>query len=288
MFLGIILQKIADLTGGLSPATAEGLSRSISFFCWSVLRLRRRTVTENLRTAVAGGLALPLGIEGTARRAYDHIAMTAIEFLRGSRHDWSSGVEIAGENHIAGALSGGRGVYLLCAHQGNWEVHGAALSRLIRPAHILVKKVGSDQVNSFVLGMRRRNGFRDIERAKKGDAVRVILRALSAGDMVAFVMDQTRPGEPLVPFFGVPARTNTGLASLWRRHQAPVVPCWIERLEFGRHRLHFLPALDLSSNITSDAKTDIMETTRRFNEVLESIIGQRPEQYFWMHRRWKQ
>ncbi|NDE14829.1 hypothetical protein EBZ80_07870 [bacterium] len=287
MFPGLILQKIADRTGRLSPAGAESLALTLSAFFWSVLRLRRRTVVKNLQTAAAGGLDLPLGVEGTARKVYDHVAMTVVEFLRGSRHDWVSGVELAGEEHIRAALAAGRGAYLLCAHQGNWEVHGAALSRLIRPAHILVKKVGSDSVNEFVLGMRRKNGFLDIGRARKGDAVRTILRALSAGDMVAFVMDQTRPGEPMLPFFVVPARTNTGLAALWRRHEAPVVPCWIERLGFGRHRLHFMPALDLTLATTSDAKTDIMEATRVFNEVLEGIIRQRPEQYFWMHRRWK-
>lgn len=281
----LILETIADGTSRVPPRAAEALARFFGMFFWHVLRLRRRIVIENLRTAEAGGLRLPGGVHATARKVYEHVAMTTMEFLRGKRHDWVAGVELDGVHHVNEALAAGRGVYLLCAHQGNWEVHGAALSRLIRPAHILVKKVGPDAVNEFVLGMRRRNGFRDIERARKGDAVRTILRALAAGEMVAFVMDQTRPGEPMVPFFGKPARTNTGLASLWRRHEAPVVPCWIERLSFGRHRLHFLPPVEIAT--TSDAKADIMEATRKFNGVLEEIIQQKPDQYFWMHRRWK-
>lgn len=285
MAASFILNRLADGAGRLSPKAAERFAMILAGFCWSVLRVRRRTVISNMHIAAAGGLDFPLGIENTARLAFDQMAQTAVEFLRGRRHPWTDGVELSGREHIDAALSLGKGAYLLCAHQGNWEALGAALSKFIRPAHILVKPVGSRKVNDFVLGIRRSNGFRDIDRSRRGDGVRAILQALARGEMIAFVLDQTRPGEPRLPFFGTPAKTNTGLASLWRRHQAPVVPCWIERLGFGRHRLHFLPAVEI--NATSDAKTDIIKATIDFNLVLEGIIRQKPEQYFWMHRRWK-
>lgn len=280
-----ILNRLADGAGRLSPHSAELAAKVLAAFCWSVLRLRRRTVISNMRIAAAGGLQFPQGIEVTARRAFDHMAQTVVEFLRGRRHPWTEGVDLSGREHIDAALALGRGAYVLCAHQGNWEVFGAALSNLIRPAHILVKPVGSAGVNDFILGIRRNNGFRDIDRSGRGNGVRTILRTLAAGEMVVFVLDQTRPGEPRVPFFGAPAKTNTGLASLWRRHQAPVVPCWIERLAFGRHLVHFMPAIEITA--TSDAKADIIKATCDFNLVLEGIIRQKPEQYFWMHRRWK-
>jgi KDO2-lipid IV(A) lauroyltransferase len=136
--------------------------------------------------------------------------------------------------------------------------------------------------------MRRRNGFLDIQRTGKGDGVRAILKRLAAGEMIGFVLDQSRPGEPRLPFFGKPASTNTGLAALWLRRPAPVVPCWIERVGFGQHRLHVLPALEMKpSGSAKQNGIEIMETSRFFNTVLESMIAQRPEQYLWMHRRWK-
>ncbi len=285
MISSFILDKLADGAGRLSPRAAQRLAHALAWFCWSVLRLRRRTVIANLHIAAAGGLEFPLGIENTARRTFDHLAQTAVEFLRGRRHPWIDGVDLSGREHLDAALSVEKGVYLLCAHQGNWEALGAALSKLIRPAHVLVKPVGSPKVNEFVLGIRRINGFRDIERRRSGDGVRTILRALGGGEMIVFVLDQTRPGEPRLPFFGTPAKTNTGLASLWRRHPAPVIPCWIERLGFGRHRIHFLPPVEI--NATADAKADIIKATSDFNLVLEGIIRQKPEQYFWAHRRWK-
>lgn len=288
-----ILDRLADGLGRISPKAAERLSIILAAFCWMVLRQRRKVVLANMHIAASGGLKFPLGIRASARLAFDHMAMTAVEFMRGQRYPWVDGVELAGREHIDVALAEGRGVFILCAHHGNWEVCGAALSRLVRPAHILVKPIGSPRVNQFVLEIRRLNGFRDIDRTRKGDGVRAILRGLAANEMVAFVLDQTRPGEPRLPFFGAPAQTNTGLAALWRRHRAPIVPCWIERLSFGKHRLHFRAALKIEEGLVLEKsatlipKADIMEVTSLFNLEIESMIRQKPEQYFWMHRRWK-
>lgn len=294
-----VLEIFARLAGYLPDAVAEWLAGLVGSLAWHLMPSRRAVACQNIKIAVDHGLTVPLGIEQTARESFRHTAMTVVEFLRGFRHPWAKNTVVEGRANIDAALAGRRGVYLLVAHHGNWEACGASFSRLVAPAHILVKKVGSPSVNEFVLRLRRANGFLDISRVRKGDGVRAILKALGAGEMVAFVMDQSRPGEPKIPFFGVPAKSNTGLAAIWLRHPAPVVPAWIERLSFGRHRLHFLPPLDLSEfgtrcdvpnapgKIKATGQETIVELTRIFNRTIENLIRQKPEQYFWLHRRWK-
>ena len=99
---------------------------------------------------------------------------------------------------------------------GNWEAMGAAWA-LVTPAHVLVKKVGSSSVDRFVSELRDRNGFLTVKRKKKGDGFSAIRDVLARGEIVGFVMDQARPGEPKLPFFGRPAKTNTSFAAIWRQ-----------------------------------------------------------------------
>lgn len=303
----MILEIVARLVGYLPASTAEHLAKALGDLCWLALPSRRAVVRRNLSIA-ASSIATShivlcdkpsVDIERTARESFRHTAMTLIEFLRGYRHPWSDATTIEGREFIDAALAENRGAYILVAHQGNWEACGATLSKQIRPAHALVKKVGGQAMNAFVLRMRRANGFKPIDRTRKGDGVRAIIRALAAGEMAVFVMDQSRPGEPKIPFFGVSAHSNTGLATLWLRHPAPIVPIWMERISFGRHRLHILPQLALnhvynrqSGSVDNDnsgqaKKAAIIAITQQFNETLESLISQKPEQYFWLHRRWK-
>ena len=98
-------------------------------------------------------------------------------------------------------------------------------------------------------------------------------------------MDQSRPGNPYLEFFGQPARTNTSFAAIWRRCPAPIIPGYIVRHEFGRHTVHFLPEVTLDQ--TENEEEDILRHSRIMNGVIEGVVRQHPEQYFWMHNRWK-
>lgn len=97
-------------------------------------------------------------------------------------------------------------------------------------------------------------------------------------------MDQSRPGEPRLPFFGKPAKTNTGLATIWRRTQAPILPAFIRRVDVNRHVVTILPPVCMSFKSDSE---DMTVASAHFNEKMESMIRQAPEQYFWLHNRWK-
>ena len=98
-------------------------------------------------------------------------------------------------------------------------------------------------------------------------------------------MDQARPGEPKLPFFGHPAKTNTSFAAICRRFRAPIVPSFVLRQSFNRHVQYFLP--EVSLEYTGDTDADILKQSTEFNAVVETCIRRCPEQYFWLHNRWK-
>src|SRR5690606_3301693 len=110
-------------------------------------------------------------------------------------------------------------------------------------------------------------------------------RTLRRNEIVGFVLDQSRPGEPRLKFFSHPAKTNTSLAQIWRKWPAPVVPAYIVRRSVGCHDGYFLPPLNLQK--TTDPEDDIVINSTLFNRTLEKIISDHPDQYFWMHDRWK-
>lgn len=107
---------------------------------------------------------------------------------------------------------------------------------------------------------------------------------LSRGEIVGFAFDQARPGEPRLPFFDHPAKTNTSLAAIWNKFEAPIVPVCIYRRGFGKHELHIEPELKMDP---IDGKDDILDISTRFNHVVERMVTRHPEQYFWLHNRWK-
>lgn len=98
-------------------------------------------------------------------------------------------------------------------------------------------------------------------------------------------MDQSRPGEPKLPFFGRPAKTNTSLAGVWPANPVPIVPAFITRQSPTVHTLRFFPPVTMTRS--SDEKADVLANTETFNRVIEQMIRACPEQYFWMHNRWK-
>ena len=279
-----VLKAFSNLLGALSDAAAVRFARGLTVLAFDILRLRRQTVLDNLLIAFP---TMPLAERiRIGRESVVNFTLTILEFFRASRVDIAAHIDIDGDEHLRSALAQGKGVYILCFHMGNWEAMGAKINRVYVPAHVLVKRVGSGSVNRFVEELRAKIGFLTVRREKKGDGYRSIKDILARGEIVGFVIDQARPGEPRLPFFGHPAKTNTSLAAIWRKVPAPVVPSWIERHALGHHTIHFFPEVPMTT--TDDAERDIMTHSTAFNEVVASHVRRRPDLYFWMHNRWKE
>jgi KDO2-lipid IV(A) lauroyltransferase len=270
--------------GGLSPIQQQKIARFFSYLIFDVLRFRRRLILKNLEIY---NKACPLQrpLQAVGRDSIYHFMLTILELLGSEKRNISANVQVKGKHFVTEALAEGKGAYVICCHISNWEAMGSAFTRQIAPAHVLVKKIGQGAMNDFVDRLRHHNQFLTVKRQKKGDGYEAIRKILAAGEIVGFVMDQARPGEPKIEFFGEPAKTNTSLAAIWRRNPAPILPAFILRDDKGGQILEILPPLQMQMG--SDPARDIVEHSKQFNIAVETIIKRCPEQYFWLHNRWK-
>ncbi|MHB8834866.1 MAG: lysophospholipid acyltransferase family protein [Candidatus Methylomirabilia bacterium] len=250
---------------------------------WHALdRGHRRLATRNI------GLGLGLDQPESARIAracFENLGRTLAEFsLAGSRIDeLLARVDLAGAEHLHAALAGGRGVFIVTGHCGNWELLAARISREV-PATGLARTMANPLVDATVEAQRRAAGARTMNAR---DAARGVLRLLHRGEAVGMLLDQNalRSERVFVPFLGRPAATNFGLAMLALKSGAPVLPAFSARGADGRHRAWLGPPIPLAE--TGDRAARIGVSTARFTAAIEDYVRRYPEQWFWVHNRWK-
>ncbi|MFN0085370.1 MAG: lysophospholipid acyltransferase family protein [Blastocatellia bacterium] len=188
------------------------------------------------------------------------------------------------ENYLE-AAGRGRGVILLTGHIGCWELSVFAHSIYGYPMSFLKRNVDNPLVERLAESYRSRFGNRGID---KRNSVREILKTLKSGGVVGILADLNASREEGVfaEFFGLPASTTAGVATLALRTSAAVVPgylVWDEAAQI--HRLHFEPAIETID--TGNQKEDVIANTRRYAAALEAIIRRHPDQWLWIHRRWR-
>ncbi len=267
-----------------SPGGLNRLATVLAVLSFDVLRFRRRLILRNLEIAFGSEWSAQQRV-AVGRASMRNFFLTVFEFLESVERDLLAELTEEGKEHAHQALEGGQGAYILCGHLGNWEAMGGAGSRFAAPSHALVKEVGKGGANRLVDELRRKAGFSPIYRKPKGSAMKAIYQALRRNELVAFILDQARPGAPRIPFFGTPAKTQTSLAAIWRKTPRPVIPVSIHRTAPRQHHVKGWPPLELTR--TDNAEQDMITLTTTFNATLEKMIRTAPEQYFWLHDRWK-
>jgi Kdo2-lipid IVA lauroyltransferase/acyltransferase len=207
------------------------------------------------------------------------------QFPKYTRENIDDVVLYDGFENYERARARGKGVLFLTAHFGGWELSAFAHSLYGHRMQIVVRAMDNVYLDRLVLRYRALHGNRIVE---KDDFVRGLLAAMKVGEEVGILMDtnMTPPQGVFVDFFGIPACTASGLARIALRTEAAVVPgftIWDARL--GKYRLRFDPALELIR--TCDLESDIRANTQRFTSVIEDYVREYPEQWLWVHRRWK-
>jgi len=183
------------------------------------------------------------------------------------------------------AQSRGKGVLFLTAHFGGWEISSFMHALHGHPLHILVRPLDNPYLDRLVTRYRTLSGNRTIP---KQDFARSMLAALRAGETVGILMDQNMLPEQgvFVDFFGIPACTSTLMARMALRTDAAVVPgfcLWDPALR--RYRVRFEPAMETIR--TSNEEADIVANTAAYAKVIEDFVRRYPDQWLWVHRRWK-
>jgi KDO2-lipid IV(A) lauroyltransferase len=241
-----------------------------------------------LRRSALSNLAMAL--PELDRRAHQRIAdgvfrsiarllVTFARFPRIGRQNVGQWIRYEGFEHFEEARQRGRGVLFATAHLGNWELSAFAHAWMAAPMYVVVRPLDNPKIDALVEGRRVLSGNRLIS---KREYARGILKALGENRAVGILVDQNASVEEgtFVDFFGVAACAGTGFAKLAAHSGAAVIPgfaLWIESER--QYVLRFYPPIE----ITGDAEAD----TRALHRQLEAVIREYPDQWLWLHRRWK-
>lgn len=273
--LGLLPRPTARLVGAAFAAIAYRLRRPL-----------RRAAEMNLQ------IAFPeMGDkkrDEVIRRMVQQVGWMAAEFSqlpKYTRENIEDIVVIDGFENFDVARRRGKGVLFLTGHMSAWELSSFAHALYGYPLHFLVRPVSNRRIDALVNRYRCLSGNRPIDKNK---SARAILKVLGEAGTVGILMDHNTSLDEgvFVNFFGVPASTSSGLARLALRTDAAVVPGFLLwDASRRKYRLRFEPAVRLSR--TNDEEADVRENTQRFTRVIEDFVRAHPDQWLWVHKRWK-
>jgi KDO2-lipid IV(A) lauroyltransferase len=277
---------ILKMLGALPRRVARGFASAVTRMLFSLQPKLRKTAEFNLR------LAFPdwndAQRKDATRKMVRNLGWMATEFARLPRltkENIKEVVILEGHENFLEGQRRGKGVLYLTGHIGAWELSSFAHALYGYPLHYMARPLDNKRLDALVNQYRCSSGNKPIF---KNESARVMLKILKDSGTVGILADQnTMPEEgEFVEFFGKLACTTTGLARLALHTGAAVVPgyaYWDETIQ--KYRLRFEPPVELIQ--TGDTERDVFENTQRFAKVIEEIIRKHPDQWVWVHKRWK-
>lgn len=281
-----LITSLLAVLAVLPRRLAYWLGDRLGDMVYCCLASRRRVTLENL--ALAFGTNKTLAEQrAIARTVFQNQGRHLIDFSRLWRitsQCFGAMCTVEGLEHITELLQRQAGLLIISGHCGSWELAAAVALQLNTPVHIIVRPLDHPVLHRLVEAYRRRCGYQAIP---KHQALTASLQALRRGEIVCVLMDQSSLRSEGIPieFFGVSAYTTTGPALLALRAKCPVINSFMIWQEDGCHRLVFSREIPVCR--TGHVRRDIAETTRTFTQTIEAHVRRYPEQWFWVHRRWK-
>jgi KDO2-lipid IV(A) lauroyltransferase len=273
---GIALGVVKSLEWAPAPL-AHGLARGYARLLDLAIPRLRRVASHNLSMALPGANHSEI-IDGVFR-SIARLLVTFAKFPSIRRENVASWIRWEGREYFDDAIRAGRGVLFATAHLGNWELSAYAHALLAAPMHVVVRPLDNPLIDALVERRRALSGNRPIF---KKDFARAILKALAANQAVGILADQNASLDSgvFVDFFGLSACAGTGFAKLAAHSGAVVIPgfaLWSEAER--RYILRFYPPVPITGDVTRD--------TQAVQKRIEEVIREYPDQWLWIHRRWK-
>ena len=275
------------LLGLLPRPAARSVGASFAAVAYAVRAPLRRAAMFNLRLAFPdwSDAQRKSVVRGMIRQV-GWLAGEFSQFPKYTREKIERIVILDGFENFDAARRRGKGVLFLTGHMSAWELSSFAQALYGHPLHFLVRPVANRRVDALINAYRCRSGNQPIE---KNRAARAILKVLADGGTVGILSDHNTAAIEegvFVDFFGIPASTTSGLARIALRTDAAVVPGFLFWDDARRkYRLRFEPAVAISR--TGNEEADVIENTARFTRVIEATVRAHPEQWLWVHKRWK-
>lgn len=261
------------------------LGRVVALIFYAVAREHRENTIRHL-TMAFGNEKSQQEIRRIARDVFLHFAIAGVDALRIKVYI-KAGIDryVTTKNlhYLEQAHNDKKGFLLLTGHFGNWELMGAWVAQKNYQPHVVGAALSNPKLNKLMVEMRNAAGYINIER---GNATRGIIKALKDGFPVALLIDQdTRTKGVFVDFFGIKAHTPIGPAALAKMLNIPLIPMAMYLKKDLTYELEaFEPICYIN---TGDKEKDIITFTQKCSNVCEQMIRQHPEQWVWMHKRWK-
>ena len=282
--LQLILKGLTRFFGWLSLPNALALGRGLGWIFGNVLHHRRKDAAEALRrsfpeksekerTTILNQMYLNLGMNLAEEFRLPSVPKSYLE----------ENILWEGEAYSREVLAAGKGLLVLSAHLGNFDLLCAFAPKFDFPTTVITKRIKNNDLNQFWMDARSRFGLKFVP---AHNSYRQCLTALRKNEIVAFVLDQNMIDTEgvFVDFFDKKACTSPGLAYMSAQSGAAVVPVFMIRLDNGRHLIKALPAIPPPPDRKPET---ILTYTQLYTKVIEDIIREYPDQWFWIHRRWK-
>ncbi len=283
----VVVRMLICVVQAMRIETGQVLAKRLAWLFADVLRVRAKLVDENLRHAFPE--MSPSERRRLATRMWEHLFLLVMEVAHVSRKihqtNWRRYVRLNGVEDLVRNLLTDRPMIVITAHFGNFEVGGFLLGILGFPSYSVARPLDNPYLNRYVNRFRGMTGQRIIP--KKGGYDQ-ILEVLASGGTMAFLADQAAGSKDCwVEFFGRPASTYKAIALLALQHDAPMAVCCVRRLD---RPLQF----EMATTAIADPReageevASVFQLTQWYTRELERAIRQSPEQYWWIHRRWKE
>jgi len=278
-------KAILAIFGFIPLAVRREIFKAISLLFYHLSSKHRLITLHNLKCAYPEKNMKGLG--KIARGAFRNLGTVVAEFFEIpslTRENIDALVECKGFENYTRAMSKNRGVLFFTAHLGNWELMAISFALLGQPATFIYRPLDNPVLENLVTYVRACKGNKPLPKER---ATKQIFRRIKKNEVVGTLLDQNMAWQEgvFVDFFGRPACTTDGLASLALYTGAPVIPSFMVRMETGKYR--FIIGEEVTIINTGNPERDILTNTQNFTKIIEGFVRKYPDQWLWVHQRWK-
>ncbi|MBI5788157.1 MAG: lysophospholipid acyltransferase family protein [Candidatus Schekmanbacteria bacterium] len=284
-----LVRIIQWLVKKISLPSGIKIGENLALAAFYLLGKERKKTLQSLQLAWKGQKT-PQELNKIARLSYQNLGKSFFELISLPRLGAEGIRRIAsaeGVENLEAALARGKGVLCVTAHLDNWELLGAYIALCSKhKLYVIARRVNNEGINRALLDVRSQVGVNTILREKGFAAQRLILSTLARNDILGILMDQdTKVDGVFVDFFGQPAYTPKGPVVLAMVTGAAIVPTFIVRQSDNTHKICYQPIFELQ--LSGNKEADILHNTALLTNLIEEQIRKAPEQWIWMHQRWK-
>jgi len=282
--LKALIKGFLRLVSCLPMPVVHGLGHMLGFVHGSILRYNRTDALHALQRSLPE--KTPQECRRIIRSMYSQhgiYLMESLHYFMKDPAEVKAIIDVEGEEYLKEALKREKGAVVLTAHFGNFDIMPLATVAHGYKLTVITKNIRNQTVNDIWMEARATDGLTLVPAR---NSFRDCLKALRRNELVGFILDQNmKRGEGIfVEYFGHPASTTPGLAYMAAQAKAPVVPVFIYPKGKNRHVVRILPLIDPPADRTPES---IEQATQHYTKVIEDVVREDPEQWIWMHRRWR-